>query len=253
MHNTFALYLAVGAGLGLVWSWQRVVSGNPHRMSEHQIETYQQFLVLGGLVLLAGGLAGARLNYVFLHWGYYSSHTNEILRLSAGGLDWGGVLPGSAICLFFLCGLTDRNPLPLLSDLVPYFTLIMVGLWMAAPGAGVYYGQEHGPAWWTTSIRDQMSEEHTRVPLAMAGVVFSALWSIGADLFLPARLNAVRFEWYGAGQMLVLLGASFLRADPVAPLMGLPADRVFAVLYLILFLGVGAWRMRVYRRRVVLA
>lgn len=253
VHNTFALYLAAGAGLGLAWSWQRVYAGNPHRMSSQQHEAYLQFLLLGGLAMLAGGLAGARLGYVFLHWGYYSIHTAEILQLSAGGLDWGGSLPGAAIGLFFVCGLTDRSPTPLLADLLPLFSALFTALWLSAPAAGVYYGQVHEPAWWTTTVRDQMSELHVRVPLALGGALLAVGWGAAADLLLPVRLTAVRFECFAIGQLLILLAASFLRADPVAPLLGLPADRVFVVGYLIIFTFMAAWRVRIYRKRVVLA
>ena len=252
-QNTFALYLALGSIIGLAWSWQRVYSGNPHRMSARQHESYLEFMALTGLVLLAGGLAGARMGYVFINWNYYQTHTAEILLFSSGGLDWAGAVPGAAICLFFLCGLADRSPLPALADLLPFFTVVLACVWLSASSSAIYYGPVHEPAWWTVTIRDQMSEVHSRLPLALICTLVSATLGIATDLFLPTRLTAVRCEIFAAGQLLLALAASFLRADPVPALVGIPADRFFSILYLIIFVGLAVWRMRLYRKRVVLA
>lgn len=71
-------------------------------------------LVFLGLI---GGLAGARLLYVALHWEYFSGTPLEILRLDHGGLVFYGGLIGGTLTLVAAC-LIRGIPMGRLADLL---------------------------------------------------------------------------------------------------------------------------------------
>jgi hypothetical protein len=228
-----------------------VYSTNPHRFSSRRQETYLEFLLLGGLASLAGGLLGARLGYVFLNWSYYANHTSEIIRLQAGGLDWGGGVFGAVVFVMLVCGLYDQMPHPLLNDLLPFFAILVVVLWLAAGFSSIYYGPEHTRSWWTVSPLDQLGRTTPRVPLHLLAAIFSAAAGLWLDQSCPRLLIPYRFETFAGLEMLLLLLLSFFRADPVAPIAGLPCDRVFSIAYLALILALLAWKVIRRRNRVI--
>jgi hypothetical protein len=83
--SAYSILMGLGAAIGL---WRILLST---RSLKH---------VLGGLVVLAGILAGARVGFVLLHPEYFSLHQEQAARFWLGGLSgvsglWGGVL----VCL----------------------------------------------------------------------------------------------------------------------------------------------------------
>ena len=50
--------------------------------------------------VIIGGIAGARLWYVLLNFGYYFSHLNEILLVNHGGISIQGAITGGIITGF---------------------------------------------------------------------------------------------------------------------------------------------------------
>lgn len=234
--GVFSVWMATGTVFGWIWAWLRVYRRNPHRYSYRQLESYLDFMSVSCLCLLVGGLAGGRLGYVFLHWSYYQEHTSEILAFSAGGLDWIGSLPGAAILLFLCCGIWNKSPYPLLEDLFHFFFLLMLTFWLAATSAGIYYGPIHTPAWWTMQVTDQLSEVNARIPLNLLAVVYTLLTGGWIDLYAPLRLRRYKFEFLAMFQMALCMALSFFRADPVAPLLGIPSDRLFSIGYFFFFL-----------------
>lgn len=52
-----------------------------------------------GLAALVGGVIGARLVHVAVHWAYFSQHTGEIAAIWRGGLDWHGAVLGGLLAL----------------------------------------------------------------------------------------------------------------------------------------------------------
>lgn len=56
-----------------------------------------------GIVILLGGLAGARLFYILMNLDYYAANPAEIINLTKGGLVWyGGFLLGVLIGIIFV-------------------------------------------------------------------------------------------------------------------------------------------------------
>src|SRR5690606_31172444 len=89
-----------------------------------------------------GAVVGARLAHVALQWDYFSAHTGEIIRLTAGGLDWHGALLGGLLGLA-LVARWRRLPLRLLLDaLTPVLPLVALGGWIACWSAACGYGRE---------------------------------------------------------------------------------------------------------------
>jgi hypothetical protein len=250
--QTYPLFTAFGASLGLAWAWWIVYSNNPHRYSTRRQEAYLEFLLVGGLAALAGGLMGGRLGYVFLNWSYYVNHTPEIIRLQAGGLEWGGGVFGAAIFVMLVCGLYDQMPQPLLSDLLPFFAILVVVLWLAAGSASVYYGPEHARSWWTVASLDQLGETKPRIPINLLAAIFTAAAGLWLDQSCPRVLAPYRFEIFAGLEMFLLLLLSFFRADPVAPIAGMPGDRVFAIAYLAVILALLIWKVLRRRNRVTI-
>ncbi len=176
--HSFIYYLGTGCILGLVLSWWLVLRNQSPRQSASQREAEIDFLILAALGCLLGGLLGARLGYVGLHWGYYAGRTGEIPAIWMGGLDWSGSVPCAAIVLFLLCGIFNRPPRPVLEDLLPFFCASITFLWLAAASSSVYYGAVQAENWWALSIRDQLGELHPRVPIYLLAAIFTAVTGI---------------------------------------------------------------------------
>jgi prolipoprotein diacylglyceryltransferase len=81
VSQAYPLLLAAASFAGLVWLDRRLPAESPHRIE-------------AGLVILAGGLVGARSGFVALRLPYFSGHPLEIAWFWQGGLSWVGALVG---------------------------------------------------------------------------------------------------------------------------------------------------------------
>jgi prolipoprotein diacylglyceryltransferase len=229
----FSTYLGIGAIAGLCWSWWLVRQNNPHRFSSQKLEYYLESMLLTGLGTLAGAMVGSRISYVWLHWSYYSRHTAEIWQVWAGGLDWTGSLWGALILIFLINGLRDQNPRQVLNDLLPFFTWFITALWLASLVSHTYYGPLHVKTWWTLSVVDQAGESQSRIPIHLLAALLTVIAGSWLDGQSKWWLKTLRFEWFLLFQMLVCIGLSFWRADPASKAAEIPADLMFACLYLV--------------------
>lgn len=239
--NTFPVYIGIGSIAGLFWSWWVVNSTNPHRYSSRKQESYLEFCLICGMACLGGALLGSRMSFVFMHWQYYSNRTAEILAIWQGGLDWSGAVGGAAILLLLVCGLYNQSPRLVVNDLLPFFTISIVSLWLACASSSIYYGPIYPAAWWTVNLVDQLGEVHSRVPIHLVAAIYTASIGLWLDLVAKKRIAAYRFEIFLAAQMVLVFVFSFWRADPVAPVAGMPSDRLCALLYLVIILAVTGW------------
>jgi len=70
-------------------------------LKRRQLETHRIFDNIFWIIL--GGLVGARLGYIFLHWNFFSEQPLEILRFWHGGLTFsGGLVSGLIVVILWL-------------------------------------------------------------------------------------------------------------------------------------------------------
>jgi prolipoprotein diacylglyceryltransferase len=242
--SLFPILAGFGAALGLAWSWWELRNSNPGHLSIRTLDHHLEALLISGMAGLVGALLGSRMGYVFLHWSFYSIHTNEIFSIWKGGLEWGGAILGAAIAFLLVTGLYNEDPGRLANYLAPLWVILLTFLWLAAGWLSVYYGPIHVSTWWTVYVADQSGESLSRIPINLIGAVFTAGSGFWLDHTSGKSSRKNKFLLLFCAQMLLLLVFSFLRDDPVVPLGGIPSDRLFAWIYLglgVLLLAVSAW------------
>ena len=247
----FSILVGVSAALGLWWSWWRM-GEDPRRFAGSSIQSRRSVLIPAAFVLLAGGLIGARIAFVFLHWSYYQFHTPEIGRVWEGGLDWTGAPLGAAILFLLFAGWKNLSPIEICEDLAPLWLILVTALWVGCGFSGMYYGISLPSVRWLPALVDVSGEFAPRLPLAWIGVLVTILTGILADWLADHRkIRIFHFGWMFAVQMGMLLWFSFVRVDPVAPLGGVASDRLAAGVYLgvILVLLAVQWFQRHRRSR----
>jgi prolipoprotein diacylglyceryltransferase len=230
--SIFPLLAGFGAALGLTWSWWVLHNSNPEHLSIRTLDHYLGVVLITGLASLIGALVGSRMSYLLFHWSFYSVHTNEILMIWKGGLDWGGAILGAAIVFLLVTGLYDEDPRRLANHLAPLWVILLTFLWLAAGWSSVYYGPTHAYTWWTVYITDQSGESHSRIPINLIGAFLTAGAGFWFDHASKKYFRKFKFLLLFCSQMTLLLVFSFLRADPVAPLAMIPSDLFFASIYL---------------------
>lgn len=176
------------------------------------------------LAALVGGMIGARLGYVWIHWPYFADHLDEVWRFWLGGLAWHGGLIGGASGAAILARYRLRQPaLVWLDRLAPGAALATVfgwlGCWLAACG----YGREMFPGDAIFSIAVDSPDTYgvwaPRLPSQWLGAawglsVFLALWRLcGTQRLRPGARFAAFVGLYSFGSWLV----GFTRGDFASP------------------------------------
>lgn len=215
---TFFIGLALAAAVGVV-----LLRLRPFAAAGYVVDA-----LLGGLL---GAVAGARIGHVALQWDYFSTHADEIIRLSAGGLDWHGALLGGLLGLT-LVARWRRLPLRLLLDaLTPVLPLVALGGWTACWSAACGYGREvdtlaNHPAYAVAELPDVYGIFAPRYSTQVFGIWLALVLLVVAVALLASRRLEGRRFW----AVLALLGAGmfaigFWRGDPVAFVGGLRLDQ----------------------------
>ncbi|MDD5371652.1 MAG: prolipoprotein diacylglyceryl transferase [Anaerolineaceae bacterium] len=209
--NLFSLALGIGATVGLasiLWRAGDMIRA-PH-------------LVDAGLLTLFGALLGSRVGFVIANWLYFQFHWNEIPQIWLGGLSAAGALVGGMISLPLSAQIACLPLRGWLDRMSPMLPPLAVGAWLAAWAAGSAYGPLAESAWWALPARDEWGSIELRWPIQFAG----ALITLG--LFSLIDINHKRLRRSGQTGSLSLLAlllpyaaASFLRADPAIPWLGL--------------------------------
>ncbi len=220
MQNSYALFLGVGAALGL---WRVAQAAAPDEALRR---------VDGALWVLAGALVGARLGFVFSHSAYFQAHPAEMLLLPAGGLSAPGALLaglGAGVCTARHSGWALR---PWLDDLArlafPLAAAALLGAWLHGVGAGAAAG-------WGLPAPDELGVTARRVPVQLLAALLLGLCTAAGERWARPGAQAA---WTALALGLSLLLAEGLRAQPDWSWLGLTLDS-WTALVLILAGGLG--------------
>jgi prolipoprotein diacylglyceryltransferase len=199
-------------------------------------------LMAAGLAALIGGLMGARLVYVVIHWTYFQSHPVDILALWSGGLSGFGGLLGAVTGVWFYA----RGSTPRFWDLVdalsrPAAVMSAAG-WAGCWMTGCAYGL---PADWGFVQPDIFGRQAARWPTALLAALATAGWALmlpRLEEYLPNRpggqVAALTLGWLG----ITMLAVSLLRADPTILYGGIRQETWGAAI--VIALASTAWSCR---------
>ncbi|QPC82482.1 prolipoprotein diacylglyceryl transferase [Phototrophicus methaneseepsis] len=98
-----------------------------------------------GDVLLAAfiaGLLGGRVGHVWLWWAYFQDHTDEIVQITAGGLDWHGALVGGLFALVIVSHFRHIDQRALLAKMAFMIPLLGLATWAGCAAVGCAYGAQ---------------------------------------------------------------------------------------------------------------
>lgn len=183
---------------------------------------------LGALI---GAAVGGRLAHVALNWTYFSRHTDEIIRLSSGGMSWHGALAGGLVGLALVARWRRLPWRPLLGALAPVLPLVALGVWYGCWAASCGYGAEvdtlaRHPSWAVREAPDVYGIIAPRYDTQRFGMALSL-----ACLLLAAAPVATK-ALAGARFWIVLLlfstgmfAIGFFRGDAAPVIAGLRADQ----------------------------
>lgn len=215
--NRYAILIGLGAALGV---WQVIHSAPPAQAGKRARQ---------GLGLLLGGLLGARLGYVFLHWNYYRQHLLEAPQVWLGGLYWPGALAGALLALLVAARLGGGRLAELADELTPLVPPLSILIWLACWTAGCAYGTKAEGVWWGFPAVDETGVVTRRLPLQVLAALTLALLYGALELWLYPKHGSPALPGARACLTLLALTAhtflfSFLRADPTLRWLGLRAD-----------------------------
>ncbi|MBL6966406.1 MAG: prolipoprotein diacylglyceryl transferase [Anaerolineales bacterium] len=201
MQRAFALLLAAGAAMGLLWI---ILQAEPKQRPRH---------LNAGMWVVLGAVLGGRSLHIIIDWSYYRAHFIEIPQLWLGGFSVCGALAGFAIMLFLIAFLGDINP----DALLPVITSLSVSLWLGCWSSAYLYGAQTA-AVWGFPLRDEWGEIVLRWPLQPVGTLLTILTAWGVDAArargwiqapgLAASLAVACFA-------IIFGAADSLRVDPV--------------------------------------
>lgn len=184
--------------------------------------------LLGGLFV---GVIAARTLHVLLNWPYFADHTDEILRLAAGGLNEHGAFLG------FLFGSLAVGQwrgvyAPALWDRLAWaLPLLALAAWVGCGVMACAYGQEvqrlaEYPAWLVWEAQDVYGLLLPRFAVQRAGALLALVALLWTGVSQVAGWLAGRRLWLAlvllmSGQFVL----SFLRADYALYAAGLRLDQ----------------------------
>ena len=201
----FSLILAIGFGVGMVWSiW--LESSTMKRA----------FTILkNGCMVLCCSLIGGRISYLVENWGYFQGNLKTIVQIWSGGISWPGALIGGLIIIFIL-KLVFGIPFGEISDpLLPLFTCITISVWLGCWLTGNAYGVELN-TWWAVPARDEFGNIALRWPTQLIGSISALSIHFLVDILGKHWKNqypgvATCIEITGLATTIIILG--LFRAD----------------------------------------
>jgi prolipoprotein diacylglyceryltransferase len=197
--NGFALILSCGCMLGL---W------NINRRSKNQ-------LAPAALLMMGLALLGARASYVLMRLPYYSQHTFEIARFSAGGLDGAGAILGGLLGFGLVATAQHGAFLQLLEESARLFVPVSLAVWLGCWFEGAAYGAMITIPSMTWLDLKPTGAPHWPLPvLGTIGLGMAFFWLDGHLLQLKGR---GRGFFYFLAAVLTLLLISLFRQDEPAP------------------------------------
>ena len=201
---------------------------------------------LGGLV---GGILLARLVHVVLNWNHFAFHSDEIIHLQAGGLDWHGAVIGALFGMLLVSRWRQVEFGVLLDKLTLALPLIALAAWVGCWIESCAYGREvtslaDYPSWLVWEGRDIFGLYAPRFQTQLVGIMVALVLFVLSVIFLWRGLLLIKRFWI----ILLLLslgmfGIGFLRGDYALHWDGLRFDQVLDVI-LFGFSIVLIWRVR---------
>lgn len=176
-----------------------------------------------GLIVIVGGILGARLAYILANLDHYLAHPLEMLRIDQGGLIFYGGFILAALAVIAFARLRNL-PLLALGD----FTLSAMPLGHAMGRAGCFlngccYGAPSEVPWATYAAGAM------RHPVQLYETAFNLLLYATLHLLLrrgrPGQVSAVYMMAYGAWRF----GIEFLRGDDRMRTAGLDVAQLISL------------------------
>jgi phosphatidylglycerol:prolipoprotein diacylglycerol transferase len=239
--NLFSLIIGFGASLSLLRVMQKAGFDK------------LKFYLGAGWVVLLGCLIGARVGFVVSHAAYFKLHSSEITQLWNGGLSWAGAYAGGLL-FALLIALIFRRDIPTMLDNLSVMTLPLgAAVWLGCWQAGIAYGKILEPGtWWGVLSRDEAGIILLRVPVQLAAAItLVILLAIIERLSSGIRKPGIKSSLVGFTFSVHMLAFSFMRIDPMQTWQGLRIETWAAVLFILVFTGVGIFQIAQNRKPVV--
>jgi phosphatidylglycerol:prolipoprotein diacylglycerol transferase len=201
--------------------------------------------VESGLLVLAGGVAGARLGFVALHLTYFSAHSIEVTWLWQGGLSWVGGAVGAVIGAAMAAIFTGTSPWDLADALSVPAAIVALAAWTGCLVEACAFGRPVPEAAWAPAAYNSLGVLAPRWPTQALGMILSAV------------LLAALLRWTGGRRPAGLIGAgtlaavaatntilSLTRGDPTMLIGNLRVDTVAGLAVFVGAAGVAIFRIR---------
>jgi phosphatidylglycerol:prolipoprotein diacylglycerol transferase len=221
--SAFSIAFALSVLAGLFWLAWDSPKGEDLESSDDEHVFKARFDM--GLSALAGGVIGARLAFVLVHWQYYTGQPTEILKFWQGGLSWFGAAVGALLSVLIYAIIAKRSFWNLIDNLAAPVALLSAALWIGCLVDGCVYGIGGQTGALAITSSDMFGVISPRWPTQIVGTAGSLLILLGVFL-VRKRLSQPGLT---ASLVLILLaammlGLSFTRGDPVGLLWGLRLD-----------------------------
>lgn len=238
--QVYSLFLSLGVMAGLLLAGWRAPKNEAMRYLD------------AGLGILFFTLVGSRAFSVAAAWSYYQTHPLEIVLVWLGGLSGVGALAGGLLGMIIIA-LMFKFPLGILADtFLPLSGTLAIAAWLGAWINGTAYGAPSA-TWLALPAHDEWGSLLNRVPVQPLGAILSLsviLLLDWASKRLPIKGTGAMLGLFGLSS--VILGLSFLRADPAQTVSGLRLEAwgalglmiISLLMLVVLLLG---WN---YRRRM---
>ena len=200
--------------------------------------------VEAGLLVLAGGVAGARLGFAALHLTYFSAHPIEITWLWQGGLSWVGGAVGAVIGGVMAATFTGTSPWDLADALSVPTAIVALAAWTGCLVEACAFGRPVPGAVWAPAAYNSLGVLAPRWPTQALGMILSAVL-LAALLRMGGRRPA---GLVGAGTLAAVAATntilSLTRGDPSMLIGNLRVDTVAGLAVFVGAAGVATFRIR---------
>ena len=229
MSQVYPLLLAAASFAGLVWLDRRLPAESPRRIE-------------AGLVILAGGLVGARSGFIALRLPYFSAHPSEMAWFWQGGLSWIGAVVGVLGATALSARLTEGRFWAWVDTLAVPAALVSLATWTGCQVEACAFGHTVAGA---PMGYDSLGSLAPRWPTQAVGMVLSG--GILAGL-LPLAGRNLPAGLLGMGALTAIAAVnttlSLTRGDPSLLIGSWRVDTVAGLIVFLTAAGLALWRAR---------
>ena len=188
------------------------------------------------LVVLLGGLIGARIGFILWQPAYLDAFGWQVLRIWEGGFIWPGAVIGAWLAILLISWQLHFR-IGMVADRMsvmapPLVTMVWLGCWTAGCG----YGPLLPASWHFPASIDETGMWASRIPLQWLAAISLFLIYFSFEHHFPRRRNGQTAALTWLILMVHTLIFSFLRADLRPGWQGLSWDIWATILYLIIAL-----------------